>query len=136
MAEALLREIADREGLDIDVGSAGTSAWDGAPANPLAAETAAAAGLDLSDHEARLVTAELVRWADIVLGMSMSHVFRIRQLDPTCDARVITEFAPGGGNDAGVSDPIGLGIEAYEAAFQEIRGCLESFVASRKPSSD
>ena len=128
IAEALLRRLAEEAGIDIEVGSAGTHATAGWPAHPESQAIAAEAGLDLSGHQARPLTVELVQWADSVLGMSHGHVARVLALDDTADVRVITEFDPTGQIGHGVGDPIGWGRRAYEIAFEEIRICLEGFV--------
>ncbi len=60
------------------VASAGTWAAAGAPAHPSAVEVARAYGLSLADHRSRPVTAELLRWADLVLGMEQGHLEAIR----------------------------------------------------------
>ena len=136
MAEALLRRMFDEAGIPAEVQSAGTLSWTGGPAHPDACATAAAAGLDLERHQAQPLIDELVRWADVVLGMQKAHVLRALELDSTTDARLITEFDPAGPSRAGIDDPIGLGRDVYSEVFEEIRRCLEGFVASRaRPSA-
>lgn len=137
LAEALLRRLFDEAGIAAEVASAGTHAWDGAPAHPESSAVATAAGLDVSGHRARLLTEELVRWADLVIGMSPGHVRRAADLDPTAECRVITEFAPDGPHREGIMDPIGWDRDVYENVFREIETCLQAFVdrhASRSPS--
>ena len=128
MAEGLLKKLVEDAGLPVEVASAGTSAWEGGPAQPEAIDVAAGEGLDIAGHSARLLTADLVEWADITLGMSPTHVLRARHLDDAADVRLITEFHPDGGRRNGVQDPMGWGREAYEAAFEEIEACLRGFV--------
>ena len=128
MAEGLLRKLVEDADLPVEVGSAGTSAWEGGPAQREAIDVAASEGLDIAGHSARLLTADLVRWADITLGMSMTHVLRARNLDDTADVRLITEFHPDGERRDGIPDPMGWGREAYEAAFGEIEACLRGFL--------
>lgn len=135
MAEALLRELFAEAGIPAEVRSAGTHAMEGAPAHPDARAVAAEAGLDLSAHRSQPLTADLVRWADIVLGMSWGHVVRARALDETADIRLITEFDPAGGHENGIVDPIGYERGVYVTVFEEIRSCLEKFVETRvRPS--
>lgn len=131
MAEALLRALFAEAGFLAEVRSAGTHAMDGAPAHPDARAVAAEAGLDISAHRSQPLTADLVRWADIVLGMSPGHVARARALDETADIRLITEFDPGGRHEDGIVDPIGYDRGVYVKVFDEIRSCLERFVETR-----
>src|SRR5690606_20371361 len=69
MAEAIARAaVADRQ-VDVQVGSAGTSAWEGAPASDGALLVALEQGLALEGHRARTLSRELVADADLVLTM-------------------------------------------------------------------
>lgn len=72
MAEALLRQMAKEEGLDIDVKSAGISAIEGTTASRYAIEALQEKGIVL-DHQSKAVDQELVHWADIILTMTQSH---------------------------------------------------------------
>ena len=64
MAEAITRKIAVEKGLtELDVASAGTSAWDSAPASDGGLLVAMERGMDLSEHRAQSLTRELVRVA-------------------------------------------------------------------------
>src|ERR687883_1473661 len=61
LAEAIARRIAIERGLvEVEVASAGTSAWEGAPASDGALLVGIERGLDLSNHRARQLTRELV----------------------------------------------------------------------------
>ncbi len=72
MAEALLRHRAAQEDIDLDVSSAGIL-FDGRPATEEAIETLAGMGIDLSTHRSRIIDAEMVRAADLVIGMERLH---------------------------------------------------------------
>ena len=137
MAEVLLQHLFDEAGVAARVRSAGTHAMDGAPAHPDARATAAAELLDLDGHRAQLLTAGLVRWADIVLGMQRPHLARASELDPAADIRLVTEYdqQPDVAGD-GVMDPIGWGPEVYRAVFDHLRICLERFVEPEAGAPD
>src|SRR5207249_11290602 len=68
LAAALLERALKEHGLDVNVTSAGTGAWDGAPASEGAYLVGLERGLDLSGHRARLLTRELVGQADELPG--------------------------------------------------------------------
>lgn len=72
MAEALLRQIAKEEGLDVDVKSAGISASDGTKASPYAIEALQERGIEL-DHQSKMIDEDLIQWADVVLAMTHAH---------------------------------------------------------------
>ncbi len=134
MAEALLRRLFERAGVDAEVRSAGTAPMTGGPAHPHSVATASARGLDLSGHIARPLTPEVLSWADTVLAMQRAHARAVREMDSTADARVVTEFLPDGSRE-GILDPIGRDREVYEEVFDEIRAALEAFVESRSNSA-
>ncbi|HEX9505196.1 MAG TPA: hypothetical protein VGA62_04230, partial [Acidimicrobiia bacterium] len=69
--------------------SAGTGTG-GAPATVPTMEAGAARGLDLTGHRSRQVEAELVRRADLVIGMERRHVREASILDPTAFPRSFT----------------------------------------------
>ena len=74
-AEGLLRKFVDQKGLkDVEVSSAGLLALPGNSATPLAQQAAAVEfGVDLSEHQAKSVTEELLNLCDLVLVMEKSH---------------------------------------------------------------
>ncbi|MGW1562810.1 low molecular weight protein-tyrosine-phosphatase [Streptomyces sp. NPDC002144] len=70
-----------RGGAGVEVRSAGIrDKHVGRPAHPLMAEVAAARGYDLSAHQGRQVTAELITWADSVLAMDRAVLASLHQL--------------------------------------------------------
>jgi len=134
MAEALLREALAAKGIgQVSVSSAGTGAWDGAPASEGAYLVGLEHGLDLSGHSARLLTRELVKEADLSLVMSGHHLARGAELGGEHKVHLLGGYA---GRDAGrteVSDPYGSDLASYRATFaelQELIGGVVSRVAS------
>ena len=115
MAEGLFRQ-AMRGRVDFKVVSAGVGAVDGQPASDHAVRALRQLGIDISQHRSQHLTAELVRRADFIFGMTHSHVdaimllypqaaektFLLREFDETLDAYE---------ND--ISDPIGGSYEVY-----------------------
>ena len=139
MAEALLRRLFAEAGQVAEVRSAGTMSRTGGPPHPDAVAAALEVGLDISSHSTQPLTEGLVHWADTVLAMHPSHARAVRELDSTADVRLITDYDPqrsahGSGRE-GIEDPIGQTREVYASVFEEIRRCLEVFVARRlRPS--
>src|SRR5690554_1527663 len=72
--EALLK--GKLEGRGIEVSSAGLGALVGKPVDATAAEVMAAAGYHLPDHQARQLTPDMLRAADLVLAMEQKHLER------------------------------------------------------------
>ncbi|MSR41283.1 MAG: low molecular weight protein arginine phosphatase [Phycisphaerales bacterium] len=117
MAEGLARKLAldgafGQEGRGYFFASAGTQAFEHAPISNETAEVLEAIGAPHDGHSMRL-NAEMIRRADLVLGMTDSHVGRARALvagDAKAEAKIHLLDPEGD-----IPDPIGHGSAAYEA---------------------
>lgn len=72
MAEALCRDLAEKENIPLEVKSAGISAIMGSPATQLAIEVLQDQGIQLN-HQSQSMSQELVEWADVILTMTDFH---------------------------------------------------------------
>jgi protein-tyrosine-phosphatase len=138
MAESIARAIADERGMhDVEVGSGGTAAWDGAPASDGALLVALERGVDLSSHRARSVTPELLSAYDLVLVMSPHHLERVEALGARGRAFLLTNYATHGSSNRAVGDPFGGDLEAYRETYdeleREIRRAFDRLAAERTP---
>ncbi len=140
MAAAILRQaLADRGVEGVDVSSAGTAPWDGAPASEGAYLVALEHGLDLSDHEARQITTDIVEESDLILGMSASHVDRVAQLGGAAKAHLLGAYAGEPPESAEVADPFGGDLEDYRVAFGRLAELLEAALPrllAERPEAD
>jgi protein arginine phosphatase len=131
LAEALVRRSLEERGVtDVTVLSAGTGAWDGAPASEGAYLVGLERGLDLSGHRARLLTRELVESADLILTMARHHRARVDELGGEGRVFVLGEYAGREGDEAEVSDPFGGNLDVYRHTCAEIE-TLASAVVER-----
>jgi len=113
----------------VEIGSAGTAAAEGEPANPGSVRVAARAGLDLGGHRARRLTPALARAADLILVMEAGHASAVRELaGPQAAAEVLSEWPAPGEPELPVSDPFGGSEEAYEECWRRIRRHVERLV--------
>ncbi len=134
MAEAIARRLlADRGRADVEVSSAGTAAWDGAPASEGAYLIALERGLDLSAHRARQLTADHVTEADLVLGMSPHHVERALALGGDGKSHMLGEYAGRPTATAQVEDPFGGDLEEYRRTFERLEELLADAVGRFAP---
>jgi protein-tyrosine-phosphatase len=103
---------------EVTVESAGTGAWDGTPAAEGSYLVALERGLDLSGHRARMLTADQVRAADVILAMGESHVRRVAELGGEQKTWLLTEYVgfPNGLRD--VPDPVGGDVAEYRATAE------------------
>ncbi len=86
MAEALARRRFADLGIDVSVRSAGFL-FDGRRAEPGAEHAMAKRGLDLRGHRSRIVDADLLAGADLVIGMEQRHVREAAVLLPDAFSR-------------------------------------------------
>lgn len=136
LADAIARKLAVERGLgDVEIVSAGTSAWDGAPASDGALLVGMERGLDLSQHRAQTLTRDLVREAHLVLAMGPHHLERIEALGGSGKSWLLTDFASRGEIARPVNDPIGGELDVYRATAdeleQEVRRVFDRITADR-----
>ena len=115
MAEALFRHAVKGRG-EFRVYSAGIGAVDGQSPTNHSVRAMRELGIDIADQRSRMLTAELVRSADLILGMTHSHtdtvalmypkaaekIFLLREFDETLDPY-----------EKDISDPIGSPYHVY-----------------------
>jgi protein arginine phosphatase len=131
LAEALLKRALHERGVEeVSVESAGTGAWDGAPASEGAYLVALERGLDLSGHRARLLTREIVEAAAMILTMARHHRARVHELGGEGRVHVLGEYVGKAGEDAEVGDPFGGDLEVYRDTCAELEALIAT-VADR-----
>lgn len=136
LAEAIARKVIIERGLtDVEVASAGTSAWDGAAASDGALLVGMERGLDISQHRAQTLTRELVRDSELILAMGPHHLERVEALGGSGRAFLVTDYASRGASVRPVNDPIGGELDVYRATADEleteVRRVLDRVTAER-----
>jgi protein-tyrosine phosphatase len=134
LAEALCKKrLADRLGCTPDelpargfsVLSAGMAAMMGGEAAAEAIEVVRGYGADLSRHESRPLSVALAAQADLLIGMTSSHVTMMSEYYPRLGAepRLLN---PSG---ADLADPVGCPRDVYEDCARQIWQSLEALLA-------
>src|ERR1035437_5793047 len=122
MAEGLFRHAVKGRG-DFRVLSAGLGAMDGQPPTHHSVAAMRELGLDISRQRSRALTAEMVRSADYIFGMTHSHVDTVALLYPQMAEKtfLLREFdetlEP---YEKDISDPIGSAYEIYVECRDQI----------------
>jgi RpiB/LacA/LacB family sugar-phosphate isomerase len=122
MAEGLFRHAVKGRG-EFRVVSAGLGAVDGQPPTPHSVQAMKEIGIDISQQRSRALTAELVRSADLILGMTHSHTDTVALLYPSAAEKtfLLREFdetlEP---YEKDISDPIGGAYHIYEDCRDQI----------------
>jgi protein-tyrosine-phosphatase len=123
LAEAIARKLSIERGLDdVEVSSAGTSAWEGSPASDGALLVGLERGMDLSTHRAQSLTRDLVGSSDLILAMGPHHLERVEALGGHGGAKafLLTDFASRGAAHRAISDPVGSELEIYRGTADEL----------------
>ncbi len=127
MAEIAFRNMAETQGLDVEVASAGVVAGDGNAASENAKKTVAEAKLSLDDFRSSELTLPRIRKANLIVGMSKEHVQQVCRLAPdACDRTILlTEVLD---QDEGIPDPVGQDLNTFRACFTQMRPALQALI--------
>jgi len=101
--------------------SAGTFAGSDAPATQAAVKAVERFGASLGKHQARKLTKELIRDADLIFCMTRQHVAEVTGKLPDAAGRTFLLDA-----DGDVVDPIGADAETYLRVAERIQGSLQT----------
>ena len=126
MAEVLLRKElqeyrAEQPKLPLEIRSAGIMAGNGFPASPDAIKVMAEKGADLSQHRSQLLNEKLLQWADLVLTMTDNHRQHIIGQYTIRANKVYTLAGFIGAEYIDITDPFGLGAEAYRQSALQLQ---------------
>jgi protein-tyrosine-phosphatase len=128
MAELLLNKLSAERGLGLSVKSCGIAA-ESYFAVPQGVRNALKAdGLEIIAHKARLVSRELLAWADLALAMARLHREVVVDLYPEVGPKihVLREYV--GLPQPDIDDPIGWPDPIYAACRDKIRETLEALI--------
>ena len=126
MAAALFRRAL--AGTGIEIGSAGfIGPGRGSP--PEAVAVAAGAGVDLSGHRSRLLTPDLVRWADLIVVMDAAQQRRVVERFGRSwrDVIVLGDLDPAPIDGRTIRDPVNQTADVFEQCYARIERCVREF---------
>ena len=130
MAERLLRHVLARAGVDrVQAESAGVFAIAGMGPTRETMRVLQDAGVDCSDHHARVLTAQMVDEADLVFVMEQFQLEEVLRRAPSARGKVHLlkpyHLTEGDVMHPNIPDPIGKPLEVYEVCFADIRDAIE-----------
>jgi len=139
LAEAIaVREARARGMHGVQVSSAGTSAWDGAPASDGALLVGIERKLDVNAHRSRQLSREIVEESDLILAMGPHHVERIEALGGAGKTHLITDYAERSDEGRAIVDPFGGGLDIYRATVDDLESVVALVlerIASERPNN-
>ncbi|MEL6437343.1 MAG: low molecular weight protein-tyrosine-phosphatase [Pseudomonadota bacterium] len=128
LAHGIFEHVAAERGLDIEVGSAGTSHWHiGEPPDYRSIAVAARHGIDLTPQRARQFCAADFERFDLIIGMDRSNLMKMERLrggPGGTQPHLLLEYALG--EDRDVPDPYCGEMDAFEACYRIIRAGAEA----------
>ena len=134
MAAAIAEREKERRGWQhVAIRSAGTGAAEGAPPSPETVTVLKEHGIESVDHASSQLTADDVRWADLILVMSLSHMYAVSDLGGGEKVALITDFMNGDELGRGVEDPFGAGMESYRRAYDQLEQAVVGLMARLEP---
>ena len=120
MAEGILKAIS--KGM-MSVSSAGLFA-DGSPVSEHAITVMNELGIDISGHQSRQITEELVKDANFILAMTPSHLQMLSAMFPQYREKMLT-LAEWAGESGEISDPFGSDRDVYRQCRDELKRMIE-----------
>jgi protein arginine phosphatase len=107
---------------DITVASAGTYAGEGEPPSQNSVKAIKTIGIDIADYRSSPLTTELLKAADLIVAMTMSHKMHVGQMsiDALKKTKLLGEYSDLGKD---MDDPFGGGSGVYS-------NCLDSMIPS------
>ena len=118
---------------DVEVKSAGTLGIQGLKPTKEALKMIENEGINTQGYNSKVLTRDLVDWADVILVMEPSHKIKVLELGNSSENKLyfLGEFNPEKG-DIIIPDPIGRSLAFYRVTFGIIRQSIEEFLKCLK----
>lgn len=106
------------------VESAGTWATIARGAARYSIQLMAAQNIDISQHQARMINEEMIKQADLILGMESGHVEALQVEFPSHRKRIFT-LSQMAGKSYSVADPYGGTLKDYQDMVAEVTRLID-----------
>lgn len=131
MAQGLLEDWLTKNNMKtVEVKTAGVMTIAGLLPTPEAVQVMESAEIDVRKHRSAPLTPEMLRKADLVLGMTPFHVqFALRMLPEARDKTfLLKEYTKSDLKNYQITDPMGATLEVYKRVFREIKLAVDRLV--------
>jgi protein-tyrosine phosphatase len=131
MAQGLLQDYVEKNNWrHIEVKTAGVMTISGLLPTPEAVQVMDSVEIDIRKHRSAPLTPEMLRKADLVLGMTPFHVQFALRMSP--DARgktfLLKEYTKSDLKNYQITDPMGATLEVYKRVFREIKLAIDRLI--------
>ena len=131
-AEAVLRHLAAKEGIQLEIASAGIGDWHvGSPPDERAQHHAKGRGYDLSSLRARQVTKRDFERFDLILAMDRGHLRALQRMARAEQRHKLRLFVAG----QDVPDPYYGGPEGFERVLDLVEAACRDLVRELKAAT-
>lgn len=129
MAEGYLKKRMKESGIHAAVSSAGTATFHGLGPSKETIEVMNKIGLDVSNHKAVPLTADIIKRSDVILVMEDHHREMVLNIDPSkADSTFFLRDFDQDRTEDFIPDPIGMGKPFYEMVLNIIIRSSEGFI--------
>ena len=113
MAESILRHLAKEQGVEVEVRSAGVSAWDGTPMSNHAQKVLQDMKMENASFSSQILSEPIVTWADLILTLTTSHKRHLLHLYPEAADKTYTlkEYADVPSDELALNEMTALAVE-------------------------
>ncbi|MBQ8869261.1 MAG: low molecular weight protein arginine phosphatase [Oscillospiraceae bacterium] len=119
MASAILSHLAEKSGAEICADSCGIAAYPAPASQNAVLAVSELYGIDLSNHTAKMVSADLVEKADVIFAMTPRHATALISLFPDCADKLTVA-------DPEIVDPYMQDLSIYKECAKELYSQINS----------
>lgn len=133
MAAGYFRKLLeDKKVKNVEVRAAGVLTVTGLKASQEARQIMEGEGIDLERHRSSQLSPEMIKRADLILGMTPYHVQIAQRIceDAKGKTYLLQEFARADLKNTQIQDPMGCTLEVFKKRFKEIRQACDRLIDS------
>lgn len=135
MAQGYMKKAMEERGIkNVEAKTAGVMTIPGLIPTPEATQVMRNAGIDITGHRSSPLTRELIRKADLILGMTPFHVqYALRMSDDAKDKTfLLKEYAESDVKNYQITDPMGMTLEVYKRVYREMKLAIDKMLDSKE----
>jgi protein-tyrosine-phosphatase len=135
MAQGYMKKAMEERGIkNVEPKTAGVMTIPGLIPTPEAAQVMRNAGIDITGHRSSPLTPELIRKADLILGMTPFHVqYALRMSDDAKDKTfLLKEYAESDVKNYQITDPMGMTLEVYKRVYREMKLAIDKMLDTKE----